>query len=263
MLPDRWPHRERWIAEWMELDGETWFSRVAPHGDPDLPPIIMLHGLIVSGTYFRPVAAHLDDRYRVYVPDLPGYGRSPSRRTWSIPSITSRLADWMDAHKLGASVVVGNSLGCQIATQLTVIRPDLVAGLVLVGPTIDPDVKGFGHILLRGLKDVPREQQSIWTVWIPDFFRAGLRRGLRMLHECLNDDQLSRLPKVQKPTLIIGGERDPIAPASWIHDMACQMPLARPLILPKSPHAMNYSRPRELARAIDTVIQGWDDEDKP
>lgn len=262
-LPESWPIDRGWIAEYMNVDGETWFSRVSPVGDPDVPPIVMLHGLIVSGTYFRPVAAYLDDRYRVYVPDLPGYGRSPSKRTWSIPSLTSRLAGWMDAHSLGACVIVGNSLGCQVATELAVIRPDLVAGLVLVAPTMDPRVTGMVHIAVRALMDVPRERRSIWTIWIPDFFLAGPRRGLRMLHECLTDDQVSRLPLVEKPTLIVGGERDPIAPPEWVHAMAEHMPLARSIIISGSPHAMNYSSPRDLGRAIDFVIQGWDKKETP
>lgn len=268
VLPQAWPLPQNWVAEWMELDDEIWFSRISPVGDPDIPPIVMLHGLVVSGTYFGPVAAYLDDHYRVYVPDLPGYGRSSSTRTWSIPWITSRVADWMDAHELGACVIVGNSLGCQIATQLAVFRPDLVAGLVLVAPTMDPRVTGIVHIALRAALDLPREHQSLWGIWLTDLFRAGPRRALRMLHESLTDDQVSRLPNVLPPTLIIGGERDPIVPPEWIYDMAKRMPMARPFIIPGSAHAMNYSSmnyssPRDLARAIDVVIQGWDKHQTP
>src|SRR5690606_31825919 len=68
-----WPERA-WVAEWMTLGEETWFSRIDPEGDPSLPPIVMVHGMVVSGAYFRPVAAELDTRYRLYIPDLPGYG---------------------------------------------------------------------------------------------------------------------------------------------------------------------------------------------
>jgi pimeloyl-ACP methyl ester carboxylesterase len=228
----------------MTIEGETWFTRITPHGDPDLPPIVMLHGLVVSGTYFRPVAEYLDSQYTIYVPDLPGYGRSPSNRTWTLASLVTRLATWMDAHELRQAVIVGNSLGCQMATLLARTRADLVGGLV--------------HMMWRGALDVPRERQSLWTVWVPDLFRAGARRALTALHQTMVDgrDQHDRLGEVEQPALIIGGERDPIAPQRWVNEMACCMPNARALILPGSPHAMNYSSPRQLARAIDTVIQG-------
>lgn len=252
-----WPLSHRWTGEWMTIGGETWFARIAAHGDPANPPIVMIHGLIVSGTYFHPLAAHLDDRYTIYVPDLPGGGRAKSSRTWDVPSLAIHLANWMDAHDLSGSILVGHSLGCQIATMVAIIRPDLVRGMVLVAPTVDPEVRNELHLVLRGLLDFPRERQSIWTIWIPDFLRAGPRHSLSMLHLTMVDNQLDRLGDVHPPALIVGGERDPIAPPRWVHEMAGRMPNARALILAESPHAMIYSMPRELAGVIDATVQEW------
>lgn len=256
-LPESWPLTREWTGEWMTIGGETWFSRIAPDGDPAMPPIVMIHGLIVSGTYFHPLAARLDDRYTIYVPDMPGYGRATSKRTWDVPSLAIHLADWMDAHDLSGAVLVAHSLGCQISTMLSVTRPDLVRGMVLIAPTVDADVRNELHLILRGLLDFPREKQSIWTIWIPDFLRVGIRHSLTMLHLTMLDNQLDRLGDVHLPTLLVGGERDPIVPPRWVHEMAGRMPNARTVILPGSPHAMTYCRPHDLARVIDTAIQGW------
>ena len=78
-----------------------------------------------------------------------------------------------------------------------------------------------------------------------------------MLRQTMHDgeEQLGRLGAVQQPTLVIGGERDPIAPPRWVTEMASRMPNARAIILPGSPHAMNYSSPIKLAIAVDMVIQ--------
>ncbi|HWV22736.1 MAG TPA: alpha/beta hydrolase [Thermomicrobiales bacterium] len=257
-LPEPWPDGGNWIAEWMTIDDETWYARISPTGDPDMPPIVMVHGLVVSGAYFRPVAAEMGDRYRILVPDLPGYGRSRSRRIWTVPSITTRLAQWMDLHDLQGAILVANSLGCQISTLLAVDRPDLVRGMVLVAPTLDPEVRSSLHLMLRGAIDIPREKQRLWRIWLPDFFRAGIRRSLAMLHQTMLDgpEQLARLPNVRQPTLVVGGGVDPIVPAAWVKDMTRRMPNARHIILPGCSHAMNYSDPRNLARAIDTVIAG-------
>lgn len=257
-LPEPWPDSGNWTAEWLTVDDETWYARISPTGDPNLPPIVMVHGLVVSGAYFRPVAGKLDARYRIFVPDLPGYGRSESKRMWTVPSITTRLAMWMDAHELRDVVLVGNSLGCQIATLLAVERPDLVRGMTLVAPTLDPAIRSAIQLMVRGALDIPREKQTLWRIWIPDFFRAGLRRSLAMLHQTMVDGpaQLDRLSEVRQPTLVVGGGDDPIVPPDWVEAMAHRMPNARSIILPGCSHAMNYSNPRALARAIDAVIEG-------
>jgi 2-hydroxy-6-oxonona-2,4-dienedioate hydrolase len=250
-----WPP-DGWVAERMTIGDDTWFARTAPDGDPALPPIVMLHGLVVSGAYFRPVATRLDTRYRMFIPDLPGYGQSSSSHIWTLPEMATHVARWMDAHELGPSLIVGNSLGCQVATWLAVERPDLVIGLVLVAPTMDPAVCGPLGVMVRGAMDIPRERQSLWRIWIPDLLRSGVRRAISTLLISVEDDQRARLPRVHQPALVIGGGRDPIVPPDWVHGMAGQLPRARAMILPGSPHAMNYSSARDLARAIDTAVTG-------
>jgi len=114
-------------------------------------------------------------------------------------------------------------------------------------------------VMLRGALDIPRERQSLWTIWLPDLVRSGVGRGLWTLVQSVADDQPSRLPRIDRPALVVGGERDPIVPPRWVHEMAACMPRARALILPGSAHAMNYSSPRDLARAIDTTVSGYVD----
>src|SRR6266487_2669043 len=40
------------------------------------PPLLLVHGLMVTGEMFEPVTGHLATRHRVIVPDLRGHGRS-------------------------------------------------------------------------------------------------------------------------------------------------------------------------------------------
>jgi pimeloyl-ACP methyl ester carboxylesterase len=238
----------------MTIGGETWFTRVRPGSDPDLPPIVMLHGLVVSGAYFRPIARFVDDRYSIYVPDLPGYGYSDSCRMWTVPSLVTQIGVWMDAHGISRALIVGNSLGCQMATLLATTRPELVRALILISPTLDPAVSNPIQLMLRGALDIPREQQSLWTIWIPDLLRAGIRRALFMLGQTFADDQLPRLGEVRQPALVIGGENDPIVPSGWVRDMASRMPNGEAIIIPGGSHALNYSNAPELVAAIDRAI---------
>jgi len=142
----------------------------------------------------------------------------------------------------------------QTSSLLATTRPDLVRSMILIGPTLDPAVKGPIHLMLRGLVDIPRERQSLWSIWIPDLLRAGPRRALFMLAETFADDQLARLGEVRQPALVVGGEDDPIAPASWVRDLASRMPHGKAIIVPGASHALNYSNAPELAAAIDRAM---------
>ncbi len=245
-----WPGRF-WITERYDDDEARWHARISDSGRRTGLPVVLIHGLIVSGSYFRPVANFLDDHLQLYVPDLPGFGKSVSHTgIWTLERLATGLARWLDVHGLRDAMLVSNSLGCQVLTMLAERRPDLVHTLVLVAPTMDPAATSIPRLMVRGLIDVPRETSSLWRVWFPDLARAGPRRGFLTLHRGLADRQEERLPRVVAKVIVVGGEYDPIVPPEWAQAMAAMIPNARALIIPKAPHAMNYSNPRELARII-------------
>ena len=256
-----WPSPQ-WHAEHTIVDGIRWFARISPGGDVSCPPVVLLHGLVVSGAYFQPVAARLAETLSLFVPDVPGFGHSANPQgwrnrpgVWDIVTTADGLARWLDAHDLRGTVLVANSLGCQVATLLACRRPELVARLVLIGPTMDPAARSIPAQLWRGLRDIPHESPALWSIWIPDGLRAGPWRGLRTLHFGLQDDVAARLPAVTQPTLVVGGEHDPIAPPAWVETVAHLLPHGRAIIIPGAPHAINYSAPGDLARFIRVFVE--------
>ncbi|UQA91182.1 alpha/beta fold hydrolase [Streptomyces halobius] len=46
-------------------------------------------------------------------------------------------------------MLLGGSFGCQVAVVAAARHPDRIAGLVLVGPTVDPAARSFVRQLLR------------------------------------------------------------------------------------------------------------------
>lgn len=126
--------------------------------------------------------------------------------------------------------------------------------MVLVAPTMDPKAGGMLGLTIRGLIDIPRERQRLWTIWAPDFFAAGPVRAIHAVLTALRDLQENRLGKVRQPTVCVAGERDPICPPAWVESMAANMPNATSVILPGAPHAMNFSAPGALARVIMSMM---------
>ena len=110
-------------------------SRVGGAG----PPVVLVHGYGVSGRYLLPLARVVAGRCATYVPDLPGRGRRgrPAAAT-GIGDLADALGDWLDVVGVSSPVLVANSMGCQIVTELAVRRPHRVGPLVLIAPTIEP-----------------------------------------------------------------------------------------------------------------------------
>jgi len=254
-------HYPRWAHEVLD-DGEAaWFARMARAEKTTMPPVVLVHGVVVSGAYFQPVAEHLHGKFHLYVPDLPGTGRSHTRDgVWGIERLADALGRWMDLHQLRDAVLVSNSIGCQVLTMLAGKRPELAHALILVSPTMDPEIRTSIQVMWRGLLDMPREDAGLWKIWIPDLFRTGPLRGLRLLRMAMRDPQLARLGNVDVPAIVVGGERDPIAPPRWVESMASRMPCGRAVIIPGAPHAMNFTSPRHLARIIRTAVGNWPDD---
>ena len=105
----------------------------------DRLPVVLVHGLGMSSRYMAPTAQRLASDFRVFAPDLPGFGDSGKPdHILSVPELADALAEWMSVCGLSPAALVANSFGCQIVTQLALSHPDLVDRLVLQGPTGDP-----------------------------------------------------------------------------------------------------------------------------
>ena len=58
------------------------------------PPVVLVHGLGLSGRYMLPVADRLAPRYPVYLPDLPGFGDSAKpARALDVSGLADALAE--------------------------------------------------------------------------------------------------------------------------------------------------------------------------
>ena len=199
-------------------------------------PWVLLHGLAVSHRYLMPTAAALTDG-PVYVPDLPGFGLSGKpREVYDVERHSATVAAWMDAEGLSGARVLGNSFGCQVAVELAVRRPDLVAALVLVGPTVDPAAPTATGQARRWVADLIGEDPHQLRIIARDVRDAGPRRVLRTLRLSVRHRMDRRLPLVAAPVLFLRGEHDPIAPTRWLAQAAGLTPSATASVVPGAAH---------------------------
>jgi 2-hydroxy-6-oxonona-2,4-dienedioate hydrolase len=244
---------------WDTVGGLEMRGWVGTPGDPkgERPAIVLVHGLGVSTTYLMPTMKRLAERYRVYAPDLPGFGGSEKPvRTMGIGQLAGALVGWMGARGVDRAVLVCNSMGCQVAVELAVRWPEMVRGLVLSGPTMDPAAGSAFVQILRLLKDAMRERASLWFVAGLDYVRAWPLRVLETLRLAIADHVEGKLPMVKAPTLVVRGAEDPIATRRWVEEMVRLLPKGRMEEIEGTGHAVNYSAAEEFVGLVERFVDG-------
>lgn len=243
-------------SRWFQAGPWRMHTRVAEAAGRAAPPVVLVHGLGMSGSYLLPVGRCLAQEFHVYVPDLPGFGRSERpRQTLTLTQLSDALAAWFEAVGLSSAMLLGNSMGCQTIVDLALRHANLVDRAVLQAPTVDYQARTAWQQILRLLQDSPREKPSLALIVLRDYSRCGIRRLLATFREALRDPIEAKLPHVHQPMLVVCGARDPIVPQDWAAEVARLLPHGRLAVLPEAPHAANYTTPLQLHRVVRPFFQ--------
>jgi pimeloyl-ACP methyl ester carboxylesterase len=266
------------IAE-LELGSSYWSvagMRVRYLREGAGPVIVLLHGSGSSLDAFDAVARRLRDRCEVVRLDLPGFGLTGPRadRDYRIGAYTRFLDGVLGELGIGSAVLVGNSLGGNIAWQYVLDFPDRVRGLVLVNATGYPEKSlpdairlarnpVIGQLLrrwgprgavARSLRQAAGRTGVVDEVMIDRVHGIAGRPGNRgAFVDFANTDQVDRsheISRVAVPTLVVRG--DLIDGQHFARDI----PGSRELILPGVGHLLPEEAPGELADAILSFVDG-------
>ena len=212
--------------------------------------VVLVHGLGTSSLYMVPTAVRLAQTFRVYAPDLPGFGHSskPSHAL-SLPALAEVLASWMTAVGLETAAMVGNSLGCQVIAEFGVRYPKRLRRAALQGPTIDGSARTTLRQFGRFVRDMPRERVPEYLINGHDYLLTGLHRGWETMQIALADRIEEKLPRLPIPVLIVRGAHDPIVSQRWVEDLTSLLPNGR-LIITQGAHTPNFSEPDSFVSVI-------------
>lgn len=234
---------ERWAlppSQWLRVDGVD--THVRDEGRADDPlPVILIHGTSASLHTWDGWVGSLASERRVIRYDLPGFGLTgpADDHDYRLQRYVRHLTRLLDRLQIERAVLVGNSLGGQIAWASAVLAPDRVAGLVLIdaagypfkpksipigfrlalNPTLAPLVR---HLLPRpivaaSVRDTYGDPTRVSDALIDRYFELTLRAGNRQAvierFQQLDHGEMSqRIVEVRVPTLILWGARDRLIP---------------------------------------------------
>lgn len=238
---------------WSQVCGWKVFARISD--EPALEPrpgIVLVHGLAVSTRYMMPLARELAPAWKVYAPDLPGYGRSESpRRSLSIQALAEVLHLWISSMRLRETILIGNSMGCQIAVEYMLRCRHRVQACVMLGPTMDAYARNTPAQIWRLLRDQFHEPPSLVPLQAFDYLRFGPIRTLTTFYTALGHDMLGRSAQVKVPTLVMRGAKDAIVSQRWAETVAHSMPGGELVVVSGAGHALNYNSPKAVGNEVE------------
>jgi len=244
-------------SKWSEVAGcSLRYQAPCEQGAPDSLTIIMLHGLIVSSRYMTPTAVQLAPYYRVYLPELPGFGKSDKPDHYqNLDEMADTLAAWMTEIGLPQAVLLGNSLGCQIIARFAIRHPERIQAAILVSPTMDACARTAHQEISRWLLNALREPFSLYPLVLRDFLDIGFRRFKATFRHGLQDKIEDYLPQINVPTLVVRGSLDTIVPQYWAECVARLLPQGKLVVLDNAAHDVNYNAPTELAKSVRAFLE--------
>jgi pimeloyl-ACP methyl ester carboxylesterase len=193
------------------------------------PVVVLVHGLGGSAEDWRDLAPWLVKAgYRVYTPDLPGFGRSeqPTDFSYSVHDQAEIVTGFLDALDLKQVDLGGWSMGGGVVQHVALNHPERVRRLILfdaIGLSFKPawNVRLFAP-------QTPAEIDQLEALLMPnpprvpafvarDVLRVS-RQDAWIINRALDsmltgqDATDSRLPQLKMPVLLVWGSVDQITP---------------------------------------------------
>jgi 4,5:9,10-diseco-3-hydroxy-5,9,17-trioxoandrosta-1(10),2-diene-4-oate hydrolase len=206
-------------------------------------PLLLLHGGANDWSDWNSNIDPLSQHYRVYAPDLVGYGLSDQPEAdYTMSYFVNFLYNFTQALELKRANLAGYSVGGGIALGFALRFPGRVEKLILVDSTgLGKDINPLGRFI-----------GTLGTL-------RGRLRGQRALPHLKGTERvvfLDRLPEVQIPTLIVWGKRDiylSVAYAYLAHKLLANSQLH---VFPRSGHAPHKERSEEFNQLVLDFLGG-------
>lgn len=280
----------------------AWGYAVAADGSPlfyeswgergERSPVLLCDGIECDGYVWRYLRQDLGDRFGLH-PHYRGHGRTaaprdPTRVT--IEDLADDVACVLDDASVERAILIGHSMGVQVALETYRRHTARVAGLVLIcgasshplrtfrgSATLEellPAIEKWIHRVPRVINrltrtllptrlafevasrlEIRREliEPSDFMPYLEGMARIDTRLFVAMLSSAGQHSADDLLPSIAVPTLVIAGERDGFTPAERSRAMAAAIPGAELLEIPNASHTAPIERPT----LVDSTIRDF------
>lgn len=252
-------------------------------GNPECPPLILLHGLWGASENWLPVAGFLAEKFHVILPDLRNHGNSPHSPEHSYESLTEDIITFIQRLQLPQKpYIAGHSMGGKTLMLSLLKKPGIAqkAAIIDIAPKNYPP---HHHSFHRPLLEFARTF-SFETCHSTSEVHQVIRKEIKQEELCqilfknirkregnfewkINIsallDHLAELtawnPPIQAtpypyPLLFIRGELSDYLSAADEPDIRLLFPLARFVSLPAAHHSIHAEQPQALTQTLTTFF---------
>lgn len=243
--------------------------------------VILVHGWMVSGAVYEDLVDALGvsredpkltltkDRLRLVIPDLRGTGKSDKPESgYTIAKYAEDVLAVADAVRADKFVVVGHSMGGQIAQWLAATSPDRIRGAILLCPVPagGMPLPEDAQALFRGSGQNRQLQGTILGLACKDISDAARERLLDdaacVPVACIQQafdawtagGFADKLGSIRAPTLVVATDDPFLTPDLLRNHIVSHIPRADLVYLPGAGHYVQVERPRETAAVIRSFL---------
>lgn len=219
-------------------------------------PIVLLHGIGMGRSVYIDLISRLSGR--IIGVDLPGFGEAPEPpRTLTMERHADLVAALLRDRGITDAVVLGHSMGSQIAVEVAARHPDVVSALILAGPTVNSASRSIRAQLGYLLWDLLHERPKVLWHGAREYLRGGPNL-LRKMRATIVHEPEDTYPHVAVPVLVLRGQRDPLAPVTWVKEIVDRIPDARFEEIPDHGHGTLISDAWGAAENIRSFVAELD-----
>jgi len=230
-------------------------------------PVLALHGWGAHSGLVTPVAERLAPLgYRIYVPDLPGFGESAlPPKAWSVRDYVGFTLAYLDHHRLEQVNLFGHSFGGRLGLVLGAEHASRIGKMALADSAGVRPKGSFGsrarlnaykftrdRLADAGMKPLSDKLRA----WYSNHYgSADFKQTDGVLRETfvkvVNEDLLPYAARVKVPTLLLWGDEDEDTPLSQGKLLEQTIPDAGLVVFKGAGHYSYLDKLAETVRVVD------------
>jgi abhydrolase domain-containing protein 6 len=259
-------------------------------GDPNNPPIILIHGWVSHRGVWQQTIRALEGKYYCIAMDLLGFGASdkPDEVDYSLPAQAQRILKLADQLGFSHFSLIGHSMGGQIAMYIAAIMaPQRVDKLLVIGGLVTGELSNKVEKTTMPLVGLGRKVPTLYGIglslvdfrpfinwvfgswfydiksmpleaWKPDrviaFNRASAIANDEAGKSIRTTNLIKYLHKIKGPTLLIHGEDDGVVPVEQATLARDVIPSNNLALFKKCGHFPMYEKPSQYLKALAMIF---------
>lgn len=243
------------------------------------PPVILIHGWTQAWNTWLSTIETFQNQYRMYAPDLWGFGESEKGRqaSFEVPAFVEMIRQFMDALGIERIPIMGHSMGGTTALGVALKYPRRVEKVAVVGSPVNGHSLSFflkmagrrlvAQMMMAGDRALLRAFLRMWSPFVSRqnarfFYDTTIMNAegfttesfFRSIDSLRRTNYTSMLSQLTMPTMGIYGMRDVIVSPRQIRLFERYLPESHTVAVPDAGHFVMWDNPEVFNQAFRTFM---------